>query len=154
MKRRFSIVLQRNVMVAVCALLSAIVGSPGYAQNSSSTKSGEAMQTFVLIFHQGSPAPTAEERQRVTGDVVAWADKLNAEGHKLDPRILRQEGAIRGENGSARLPSGARPITALLFLEARDLEEAIRIAESHPALRNRAVVEVRQWDPPVRPVQR
>jgi hypothetical protein len=38
MKRRFSIVLQRNVMVAVCALLSAIVGSPGYAQNSSSTK--------------------------------------------------------------------------------------------------------------------
>jgi hypothetical protein len=154
MKRQFSVVLQLNVMVAVCALLSAIVGAPGYAQSSPSTKPGEAMQTFVLIFHQGFPTPTAEERQRVAGDVVAWADKLNAEGHKLDPRILKQEGRIRGENGSAPLSRGAWPITALLFLEARDLEEAIGIADSHPALRNRAVIEVRQWNPPVRPAQR
>ena len=110
------------------------------------------MQTFVLIFHQGSPAPTAEERQRTSGNVIAWAEKLNAEGHKLDPRILGSESVIRGEHGRASLASGELPITALLFLEARDLEEATRIAESHPALRNRVLAEARPWKPPVRPV--
>ena len=42
----------------------------------------------------------------------------------------------------------ARPITALLFLEAADLGEAVQIAEAHPALRYGANVEVRQWAPP------
>ena len=109
------------------------------------------MKTFVIIFHQAPPAPTPEERQRTSGDVVAWAQKLNAEGHKLDPRILAPESAIRSEQGPVSLPSAEWPITALLFLEAKDLEEATRIAESHPALRNRAVVEVRPWNLPVRP---
>lgn len=109
------------------------------------------MQTFVMVFHQGSPAPTAEERQHTSGDVIAWAEKLNAEGHKLDPRILGPEIAIRGEKDHASLSGTDWPITALLFVEARDLEEATRIAESHPALRNRVVVEVRPWNPPVRP---
>jgi hypothetical protein len=110
------------------------------------------MQTFVMIFHQGSPAPTAEERQRTADDVVAWAQRLNADGHKLDPRILTPEIAIRRESGAASLPK-EWPITALLFLEARNLEEAMRLADSHPALRNRLVVEVRQWNPPVVPVR-
>jgi hypothetical protein len=151
MKKRFADGLQRSVTAAVCALVIATASANVLALDSSARK-GEAMQTFVLIFHQGPPALTTEERSRTAGDVVAWAEKLNAEGHKLDPRILPQESAIRGEHGSVSLPSGEWPVTALLFLEARDLQEATRIAESHPALRNRAVVEVRQWNPPVRPV--
>jgi hypothetical protein len=109
------------------------------------------MKTFVIIFRQGPPAPTPEERQRITADVTGWAQRINSEGHKLDPRILAPEGSVRGENASASLPATEWPVTALLFLEAHDLEEATRIAESHPALRNRAVVEVRPWNAPVRP---
>ena len=109
------------------------------------------MKTFVIIFRQGPPAPTPEERQRTAADVVEWATRINSEGHKLDPRILAPEGTVRGEHGSTSLNANEWPVTALLFLQARDLEEATRIAESHPALRNRAVVEVRAWNPPVRP---
>jgi hypothetical protein len=107
------------------------------------------MKTFVIIFRQSPPTPTPEERQRTASDVVEWAQHVNAEGHRLDPRILAPDGAVRSEQGSASLPQNEWPVTALLFLEARDLDEATRIAQSHPALRNRAVVEVRPWNPPV-----
>jgi hypothetical protein len=152
MKRWFANRLSRNLTVIVCALLLAGGSSNVHAQNPFRIKAGETMQTFVLIFHQGSPAPTAEERQRTSGNVIAWAEELNAEGHKLDPRILGPESVTRGELGHQSLAREELPITALLFLEARDLGEVTRIAESHPALRNRILVEVRPWNPPVRPV--
>ena len=109
------------------------------------------MKTFVIIFRQSPPVPTPEERQRTASDVVEWAQRVNADGHKLDPRILTPESSVRGEQGSVSLPADEWPVTALLFLEAHDLDEATGIAQSHPALRNRAVVEVRPWNPPVRP---
>lgn len=109
------------------------------------------MKTFVIIFRQIPPAPSPEERQRIASDVVEWAQGVNAKGHKLDPRILAPEGFVRGEKESTSLPADELPVTALLFLEAHDLDEATRIAQSHPALRNRAVVEARPWNPPVRP---
>ncbi len=108
------------------------------------------MQTFVIIFRQSPPPPTPEERQRDADKVVEWAQQVNDEGHKLDPRILTPESARRGQKGSAS-EIGEWPVTALLFLEARDLDEAAQIAEAHPALRLRASVEVRAWNPPVRP---
>jgi len=108
------------------------------------------MKTFVIIFRQSPPTPTPEERRRTASDVVEWAQRVNADGHKLDPRILAPEGSVRGERGSVSLPADEWPVTALLFLEAHDLDEATSIARSHPALRNRAVVEVRPWNPPVR----
>lgn len=111
------------------------------------------MKSFVIIFRQRPPEPTPEERQRASGDVVAWAQQLNASGHNLEPHILTPEGAVRGEGGVVSLPNGEWPVTALLFLEASDLDEATRIAQSHPALRNRAVVEIRPWNPPLRPAQ-
>jgi len=109
------------------------------------------MKTFVLIFRQRPPAPTPAERRLNPSGVVEWAKQVNADGHKLDPRILAPESAVRGEHGLASPPPGEWPVTALLFLEAHDLDEATHIAESHPALRNRAVVEVRPWNPPVPP---
>ena len=109
------------------------------------------MKTFVIIFRQIPPVPSPEERLRIAADVVEWAQGVNAKGHKLEPRILAPEASVRREKESASLPADEWPVTALLFLEAHDLDEATRIAQSHPALRNRAVVEVRPWNPPVRP---
>jgi hypothetical protein len=119
------------------------------AQIYSTTKSREPMKAFVIIFRQSPPIPTPEERQRTASDVTEWAQRVNADGHKLDPRILGPDGSVRSEQGGASLPENEWPVTALLFLEAHDLDEATRIAQSHPALRNRAVVEVRPWNLPV-----
>ncbi len=92
------------------------------------------MDSFVILFRQADPAPTADEKQRITAETIAWARLQNEAGHRLDPRIL----------------GGTGEITALLFLEARDLSEASTIAASHPAARYGAQVEVRSWGPPAR----
>jgi hypothetical protein len=76
-----------------------------------------------------------------------WARSQNEAGRKLDPRILASESAHRGPERDR--PGDGWPITALLFLEATDLGEAAKIAETHPALRYGASVEVRHWAPPV-----
>jgi len=150
-RRRQAIHVQLTLRAAFFPTLAAMIAIGLHAQNPSSAKSAAPMQTFVIIFRQGPPAPTPEERQRTSANVRAWAQRVNTDGHKLDPRILAPENEVRSEQGAARLPSGEWPVTALLFLEAHDLEEATKIAESHPALHNRAIVEVRPWSPPVRP---
>lgn len=90
------------------------------------------MKPFVIIFRTG-PINEAEKQRRAE-ETSAWARRQNEAGHKLDPHILEPEGANLA-NGLA--------ISALLFLEAHDLSEATRIAESHPALRYGAQIEVR-----------
>ncbi len=105
------------------------------------------MKNFVIIFRQG-PSPLSDaDKQRRAEETAAWARRQNGAGHKLDPHILAPESAHRGPESSATTQANAWPITALLFLEARDLSEAARVAESHPALRYGANVEVRPWAP-------
>jgi hypothetical protein len=103
------------------------------------------MKTFVIIFRQAQQL-TEADKQRRAEETVAWARAQNAAGHKLDPRILAPESERRGSGNSA---SDGQPVTALLFLEARDLGEATQVAEAHPALRYGSEVEVRPWAPPV-----
>jgi hypothetical protein len=43
---------------------------------------------------------------------------------------------------------GQWPVTALLFLDARDLDEATAIAASHPAKDYNVAMEIRSWAPP------
>lgn len=107
------------------------------------------MKNFVILFRQG-PRPLSEtEKQRRAEETGAWARHQNSAGHKLDPHILTPESEHRGAVMPAQSKSDAWTITALLFLEARDLKEATQVAESHPALRYGANVEVRQWTAPV-----
>jgi hypothetical protein len=108
------------------------------------------METFVLLFRQGSKPLTEAELQRRGEETRAWAQEQNAAGHKLDPRILAPESRWIGPDGSPGTASadGAGTVTALLFLEARDLAEALEIARAHPATRYGSSVEVRPWAPP------
>lgn len=108
-----------------------------------------AMKSFVIIFRQDPYPLTDADKQRRAEETVAWARRQNDAGHKLDPHILTPESARRGSESSASTPADAWSITALLFLEAHDLSEAVQVAESHPALRYGANVEVRPWAPPV-----
>jgi hypothetical protein len=106
------------------------------------------MEPFVIIFRQGSRVLTDTDKQRSAEETTVWARRQNEAGHKLDPRILALDSAHRGPDRDVSERGDVRPITALLFLEATDLGEAVQIAEAHPALRYGANVEVREWAPP------
>jgi hypothetical protein len=107
------------------------------------------MKTFVIIFRQ-VPQPLMDaDKQRLAEEMGPWARRQNDAGHKLDPRILAPESAHRGPESCAATPADAWSVTALLFLEARDLSEAAQVAESHPGRRFGANVEIRPWAPPL-----
>jgi hypothetical protein len=82
------------------------------------------MKTFVTIFRQGPSPLTDTDKQRRSEETAVWARQQNAAGHKLLPHILAPESARRGPEISAATQADAWPVTALLFLEARDLSEA------------------------------
>jgi hypothetical protein len=104
------------------------------------------MHTFVVMFHQGSHTLSDAEKQQLNEEVVPWAKRQLAAGHKLDPRLLAPEYALRGPSITSQTTP---PITALLFLEAHDLNEAADIAASHPGSNYGFNVEIRPWAPPV-----
>lgn len=108
------------------------------------------MPTFVILFRQGRALTAAELAERQAA-VSAWARDQNDAGRALEPRILGPE--ILAPGREASMPAGAAapltwPVTALLFLQARDLEDAATVAASHPARRYGVDVEVRPWAPP------
>ena len=98
---------------------------------------------YVMIFRQPQPL-TEAVRQRVTEETRAWAKQQNDKGHKLDPHILDPENHWIGPDGVG----GSAPVTALLFFEARDFDQAVDVARTHPAVRYGVSVEVRPWAPP------
>ena len=138
-----------NPMIAVFAVAVASVtlatekaptpASPAYPVSS--------MQSFVILFRQGPHPLTEADRARRQAAISTWAREQNAAGHKLEPRTLASETA---SPGVATTPdtTGAWPVSALLFLEARDFAEATLIAASHPAKDYNVSAEVRPWSPP------
>ena len=129
------------VPLTVCLCVVSVL-----AQSGNPIPAATSMKTFVVIFRQGPQQLTESDKQRRAEETVAWARAQNAAGHKLDPRILAPESEHRGSGNSA---NDGLEVTALLFLEARDLSEATKVAEAHPAIRYGSEVEVRRWAPPV-----
>jgi hypothetical protein len=108
------------------------------------------MKPFVIIFRQGPFLLSDADKQHRAEETAIWARRQNEAGHKLDPHILAPESVHHPTRSSAGRESDAWPITAILFLEARDLNQAAQVAESHPAIRYASDVEVRPWASPVR----
>ena len=136
------------VFVSVALLLPGIGLDQPTASLGISKSRSATMNTFVIIFRQGRVV-TDTDRQRSGEETAVWAGQQTVARHKLDPRILAPESVHRGPDRDLSEPGDVRPITALLFLKATDLDEAVQIAERHPALRYGANVEVRRWAPPV-----
>jgi len=127
------------------------------AQNAAATapaeKASPPMKQFVIIFRQGPKQLTEAELRLRTAETRAWAQHQNAAGHKLDPHILDPEGLWIGPDGDSGpvAATSAGAITALLFLDAHDLAQAVEVAKAHPGLKYGATVEVRPWAPPAPP---
>jgi hypothetical protein len=144
-KRWLRLVLGLAAFLPEISLPAEPAANPSASANPSNT----AMKTFVIIFRQGPQQLSDFDKQRRADETTAWARRQNDAGHKLDPHILAPESAHRGSETSAANSSDAWSVTALLFLEAHDLNEAAQIAESHPALRYGANVEIRPWSRPI-----
>jgi hypothetical protein len=139
---------QRAVAV-LSALMALALGGASLPAQSSANRSSTPMKQFTIIFRQGPRQLTEADLKTRAEQTRAWAQTHNAAGHKLDPHILTPESRWIGPDGDGPVPtSSAGPITAILFLEARDLAEAVEVAKAHPALRYGASVEVRPWAPP------
>lgn len=109
------------------------------------------MQQFVILFRQSPNQPlTEQELTQRAAQTRRWAQQWTAAGHNLNPRILSPEShwfSANGDSGPAPT-TVAGPVTALLFLDAVDLDQAMMIARSHPAVWYQASVEVRAWSSP------
>lgn len=106
------------------------------------------MKQFVLIFRQGSAGPISpgEQAKRST-EIRAWARGWIDQGYSFDPRQLGHESyriAPDGESDSG----GERTVVNFLFLTAKDFDDAVRIAKTHPGVRFGTHVEVRAWTAP------
>jgi len=138
-----------NPMIAAFALGVAVLVLPA-DKPSAPRPPTSAMKPFVILFRQGPHPLTDADRTQRQAAIGAWARAQNAAGHKLEPRTLGPESAHAAGASSAEM-IGAWPVTALLFLEARDFTEATQIAAAHPAKDYNASVEVRPWSPPAVP---
>jgi hypothetical protein len=150
-----------RLMVAAWVAFLVLSTAAMMAQSTSATspttaqpgeKQGVAMKQFVLIFRQGTAGQVspAEEAKRST-EIRAWAKKLIAEGYSFDPRQLGHETYRITPDGESD-GAGERLVVNLLFFGARDFEDAVRVAKSHPGVGYGSFVEVRDWTAPGPPV--
>ena len=105
------------------------------------------MKQFVILFRQGPYLFTETGKARRQAAIVAWAREQNARGHRLEPRSLNPS-FTREAIEVTDDESGRWPVTALLFVTARDLAEATALAASHPAKQYNTTVEVSAWPAP------
>jgi hypothetical protein len=108
------------------------------------------MKPFVILFRQGPHPLTDADKSRRQAAISAWAREQNAAGHKLEPRSLAPSFTRPGITVPIEAV-GQWPVTALLFIDARDLDEATAVAASHPAKDFNVSMEVRPWSSPTPP---
>lgn len=142
--RRGALAIAALLLTALCVLAK---DAPIFATQK------KPMNTFILLFRQ-NPGQLSEADLKLRGQqVTVWAQAQNSAGHKLDPRIFSPEGvhlsASRVKGPVVKTEEG--PVTAALFIEAKDLDDAVKVAEGHPGLNFGATVEVRPWAAPVPP---
>jgi hypothetical protein len=138
-------------MMAILALsITAFAGQSPSASVPNTTLPAEkhevAMkQQFVFLFRRGSRTLSAEEQSQLSLEIRAWAKQWIEEGYNLDPRALSQESLWVTPDDAGK---GERPVTNLLFLTAKDFDDAVRIAKTHPGARYGTEIEVRAWAAP------
>ena len=145
--------LRRISYIAVVVVALASYGTSPRAQTQpvpATTDKPSSMKHFALIFRQHPTQLSEADQKRRAQEVREWALRQNSEGHKLDPRLLDAEihqfepESKRGSAGN----SDDGKLVAITFLEAHDVAEAMKIAQSHPGLHYGVSVEVRAWTTP------
>jgi uncharacterized protein len=113
------------IMTAAMALSAVSLCSQNSVTNTQSQASNPAMKQFAFFFRQSRQLSEAEQKQRSSEVVVSE------------------------EARSATATNSSGSLVAINFLEARDYEEAVNIAKTHPGLRYGVSIEVRPWTNPL-----
>jgi hypothetical protein len=145
--------MSRWGMAAVVAFLA--LSTTAFAGQSASTsrpnttqpaeEHGVAMKQYVLIFRQGSRRLSPEEHSQLSLEIRAWAKQWIQQGYSFDPRELSPESFWITPDHAG---NDERSVRNLLFFAAKDFDEAVRIAKTHPGARYGTEIEVRAWAAP------
>ena len=138
-----------------------VIGTPGPATDAGAqpaaapaagAERNKPMKPFVVLFRQGPFDLNPGQQKKRFEETRDWVRRYNAAGIQFEPRILGEPSRRAGPTQpGAPAADPAWPVTATLFVEAPDFEQAVRAAEDHPARRYGASVEVRPWSPPPSP---
>lgn len=97
------------------------------------------MSQFMFVYHGGTPPETEEARAK---SMAEWRDWMSA-----NDKAIVEPGAPLGKSwtvngGGASEGGGANPAAGYTIVEARDIDDACRIAESCPMIGDGGSVEV------------
>jgi hypothetical protein len=141
-------------VLSTAALMAQQTSASGAMATRTGEGQGAVMKQFVLIFRQGSAGPVSpEEQAKRSTEIRAWARGWIEQGYSFDPRQLGHE-SYRIAPGGEGDSGGERTVVNFLFLTAKDFDDAVRIAKTHPGVRFGTHVEVRAWTAPGPPVAR
>lgn len=139
-----------NSTIRILALLLGLTLASAYVVAGSKPQS-KTMNTFALLFTAGSKELSESDLKLRAQLVKAWVKKQNGAGHHLEPRAFGPEHVEI--NSEAKIVSRSQTseghLTIALFVEAKDFDEAVALAQSHPGLKFGSKVEVRSWSQPV-----
>jgi len=93
-----------------------------------------------------------EQIQQVINHMMAWFDRLTAEGKLKAGQPLMPEGKIVSQKKGRSVADGPfaeskEAIAGYFLLQAGGLDEAVEIAKNYPALEHGGIVEVRPVAP-------
>jgi hypothetical protein len=127
-------------LAAVLAL--AVVSLLAGARLRDRPREGVAKPRFVLLISADpTPLASSEEAKRVD-EYRRWAIGIHEEGHGITGEKLGDARLTLGGPGAATAGIGG-----FFVIEARDLEEAARLASGCPHLKYGGSIEVRPIDP-------
>ena len=103
------------------------------------------MQYLCLVYHDEKEwdAQSRSEYDALVGDILAYREFLRKSGHLVDAKSLQHSHmatTLRVRNGSVSVTDGPfaetkEQLGGYILIEARDLNEAIRLASQMPAAR-------------------
>lgn len=108
------------------------------------------MEKFMLIFHGGQPdGMSAEQMQEHMGKWFAWIERLNkteqyVSGEPLLPGGKEVSGAGGKTVTDGPYTEGKEVVGGFFIIKAKDLDEAVAIAQDCPDFELGGTVQVRQ----------
>ena len=98
------------------------------------------MTKYLLTYHGGDQPSSKEEGERVT---QSWIDWLGGLGKSVvepgNPTTVAKTIAPSGKVSDA---GGAKPVTGYTILEAKSLDDAVKLAKGSPQLKANGSIEV------------
>ncbi|HEX8920306.1 MAG TPA: YciI family protein [Pyrinomonadaceae bacterium] len=140
-------------LAIAASLLFFMLGALAGAKWFSSSEQKSNAQEFMLVLRSApekSPSDSSGEVMQRVREYGNWAGQLRQQGVRASGERLKSEARVlRTTNGRAVVSetpawTSAETIAGYFLIEARDYEQALKIAEGCPHLKYGGTIEVRQ----------